>query len=153
MAISAEFANMTFAELEQLLTAQQAVDYLLTLGIEISPDRLRGLARKGQVPGAGIVMKKPAFVKVALKDWSPPVSAGVAPRREDGRRPHKIYLKDEERALLGKTYEFAAKKKRKPKAKAKAEGETKPEHGPPTAEAAETDPFDAFPDAQEAFGE
>jgi len=139
MAIDAKFANMTFAELEQLLTAQAAVDYLQTLGIEITADRLRGLARKGQVPGSGIVMKKPAFVKSALKDWAPPVSAGVAPRREDGRRPHKLYLTDEEKAKIVEfgIGVFAEKKKRVKKAKAE------PQHGPPTAEA-DADPFDAF---------
>ena len=136
MAIDAKFANMTFAELEQLLTATQAVEYLSTLGIEIGADRLRNLARKGQVPGAGIVMKKPAFVKSALTDWAPPVSAGVAPRREDGRRPYKIYCTDEEKVkLTADGFEFAAKRARKPKA----------QHGPPTAEATEAaDPFEAF---------
>ena len=139
MAIDAKFANMTFAELEQLLTAQMAVEYLGTLGVEISADRLRNLARKGTVPGAGIVMKKPAFVKSALTDWTPPESTGII-RRADGRRPYTIYLlpETEHPKLVEEGYEFKPKKKRKPR-KAKAESDQAEQEAAPNA-----GPFDAF---------
>jgi len=127
-----KFANMTFADLEQLLTAAQAAEYLATLGIEISVDRLRGLARKGKVPGAGVVMKKPAFTKQGLEGWTPPVSAGIAPKREDGRRPYKIYLLEKEKVeLVEAGFEFKVPSPRKQKGAVKAAVE-------------QTDPFEAF---------
>lgn len=139
------FEGIDFEALSQLLTANQAVKHLQALGIEISQDRLRGLARAGKVPGAGKVVGKIAFVKDALTDWTPPEAVGIS-RREDGRRPYKLYLLDEEKAEIEELGigEFAAPKKRKPKA-------TKKETT--TGEAGD-DLFAAFdnPDAEKAFG-
>lgn len=132
------FEKIDFEALSQLLTAAKASEYLQTLGVEISQDRLRGLARQGKVPGAGKVVGKIAFVKDALTDWMPPVSVGIS-RREDGRKPYKLYLLDEEKATIEELSigEFAKPKKRKARAKAKAEGGAE-------APVNEGDPFAAF---------
>lgn len=130
------FESINFEQLSQLLTAGQACEYLQTLGVEISADRLRGLARSGKVPGAGKVVGKIAFVKEALANWVPPESVGIS-RRDDNRRPYKVYLLDEEKAKIEELGigEFAKPKKRKAKAK-KVEAEAPAE--------VEGDPFEAF---------
>ena len=131
------FGNIDFEALSALLTASQAVTYLQTLGVEISQDRLRGLARAGKVPGAGKVVGKIAFVQGALADWQPPEGVGIS-RREDGRRPYKLYLLPDEKANIEELGigEFAKPKKRKPKAK-KDEAEA-------NAPVEEADAFAAF---------
>jgi hypothetical protein len=129
------FAGIDFDQLSQLLTAGKACEYLQTLGIEISQDRLRGLARAGKVPGAGKVVGKIAFVKEALADWTPPESVGVS-RRDDGRRPYKLYLLPEEKAQIEELGigEFAKPKKRKAKKDEVEAG----------VEGSDPDPFETF---------
>ena len=111
--------SIDFTQLEKLITVKDVAELF-----EVEPRIVRRESRKGAIPGQIKVLGKMGFDPDVVTSWVPPEGGERISKREDGRRRYRIFLSEEEYALLSATYEVVdprvAAKARRAERKAKA---------------------------------
>jgi len=131
--------------LSRLVTATELAEI-----VGCRPATVRKAAKRGEIPGTFVVVRKTLFDREVAGKWTPPEGGRRVSQREDGRRRYQIYLTDEEAATLMKGgYEVidprvAAKARREKRKAEKAKGKERTAKGSIAPEGSEEDPFDSF---------